>query len=491
MALSTMDRILASLCMWFPQRQKTIDVASWAGSLAALLGPIGTAGLVTVFALFALIYRDDLRDRITSLVAHNNYVVTTEALNEASQRISRYLLAQMILNISYGAIFAIGLAFIGYMLAPEGVFPYVMLLGTIAGVVRFVPYVGPIVGAAVPLLLSIALFPGYSIFVAVAVLITTMELLSNNVVEPWLYGSSTGVSAVAVITSAVFWGWLWGPIGLLLATPLTVCAMVLGTYVPRFQFLAKLLSEKVQLKRSIRGYQRLLSGDTHKLSEFLQTEIEESGVTDVVERIVIPVIKLVLMDRDSHGVNDAIMFDRLWTSMLKANLLYAPKSIDAAEGEVTEKSTSTETITSPPAEASEEEPLPLGIAIAARHRGEEIVLSALAHQLRDSVQLVSYDQDDIPDVEANEIAAMSPSVIVIAVIPPRGLHEARYWCRALRAAGYKGYIIVACFGRFKNFDRLFLDVRRSGANWFTTTVDQTSRRIRSVANRSKRKRHVI
>jgi len=473
---------------------KRVDLGSWAGGMAAVMGPIGTAGLVTVFALFALIYRDDSRDRFTSIVAHGNYVVTTEALEEASRRVSRYLIAQLILNVSYGAIFAIGLLVIGFFFGPDGTFPYVILLGTIAGVVRFIPYVGPIIGAAVPILLAIALFPGYSVAIAVAVLIVSMELLSNNVVEPLVYGSSTGVSTVAVILSAVFWGWLWGPIGLLLATPLTVCAVVFGKYVPRFQFLAKLLSEKVQLKRSVRGYQRLLSGDTHKLSEFLQNELDESSVPAVLEQIVVPVVKNVLSDRDAQGVNDAIMFDRLWTSMLKVGLLADPKN---TEEEVTSDSAAASTTVVTPAEGvasvalpeagaavvEPPKPLPLGIAIASRHRGEEILIGALAHHVRDSVNLELLDVEDLPDQVVHDIVAMAPRMIFIGVIPPGGTHQARYWCRALRDSGYTGFILVGCFGRFKNHDRLFVSFRKSGANWFTTTVDQTVRKLRSVAER--------
>ncbi len=474
---------------------RSVDFGSWAGGLAAVMGPIGTAGLVTVFALFALIYRDDSRDRFTSIVAHGNYVVTAEALEEASRRVSRYLIAQLILNVSYGAIFAVGLLIIGFLFTPDGTFPYFILLGTIAGVVRFIPYVGPIIGAFVPLLLSIALFPGYSVAIAVAVLIVSMELLSNNVVEPLLYGSSTGVSAVAIILSAVFWGWLWGPIGLLLATPLTVCAVVFGKYVPRFQFLAKLLSEKVHLKRSVRGYQRLLSGDTHKLSEYLQNEVSESSPTVVIDRIITPMIKYVLTDRDLQGVNDAIMFDRLWTSMLKAGLLSDSKKseVDEADDAAELPVADVETLAAVPGASPEiikpdstvaAKQLPHGLAIASRHRGEEILIGALAHHMRDFIQLELLDVDDLPDQVVHEIVAIAPQFIVIAVIPPGGTHQARYWCRSLREAGYTGFIVLGCYGRFKNYDRLFVNFRRAGANWFTTTVDQTLRRIRSVADKS-------
>ena len=194
-----------------------------------------------------------------------------------------------------------------------------------------------------------------------------------------------------------------------------------------------------------------------------------------------------------QGVNDAIMFDRLWTSMLKANLLSDAKKPEEDDSTVVADSTSdaapTPTATEaaselPKSEQSVVPPLPRGIAIASRHRGEEILIGALAHHMREFIQLDLLDVEDLPDQVVHEVVAMAPQFIVIAVIPPGGTHQARYWCRALRDAGYSGFIIVSCFGRFKNFDRLFVTFRKAGANWFTTTVDQTLRKIRSVADKS-------
>ena len=126
----------------------------------------------------------------------------------------------------------------------DGSFPNAMLWGVLATCLRFVPYVGPVAAAIFPLTIAMSVFPGYSVFLAVLALIVVMELLSNNVLEPWLYGASTGISAVAVIVAAVFWGWLWGPVGLLLSTPLTVCLVVLGRYVPRFKVISTMLGEQ-------------------------------------------------------------------------------------------------------------------------------------------------------------------------------------------------------------------------------------------------------
>ncbi len=452
-----------------------VDVKTWAGSAAAVLGPIGTAGLVTVFAIFGVLYRDDLRDRFTSVISRGNYVVTTEAINEASNRIGKYLVAQVILNVSYGFTFAMGLLVIGYFFAPDGKFPYVLMLGTTAGVVRFLPYIGPLIGAAVPALMSVLMFPGYSVLIAVVVLIVLMELISNNIIEPWLYGSSTGVSPVAVIIAAVFWAWLWGPIGLLLATPLTVCAVVLGQYVPRFKFLAMLLSEDVQVKPSVRGYQRLLSGDDHKFSDFITEQLEEKKTPELLEKVVVPIVKLVLNDDDRHGSSDLVLFERLGNGLVKAGVLpdpaipSEPESSTEADKEIVE---------APPDKRHRV------AAIAASHLGEEIVLKAIGHNFRERIRLDVFTSDDLPDRQSADIVERQFDLIVVCVIPPNGAPQARFWCKSLRSAGYRGPIIVSCLGRFRDFDKLFLGFRRRGANWLTTTVPQTCNKIRSVLSKS-------
>jgi predicted PurR-regulated permease PerM len=444
----------------------------WTGNLGAVLGPIGTAGLVVVFSLFALIYRDDLRDRFIAVISRGNYVVTTEGLSEAADRISRYLVAQAVLNISYGIVFALGLAAIGYFLSPSGIFPSAILLGTIAGLVRFVPYIGPLVGATVPLLFAVVLFPGYSAFFAVLTLIIVMELVSNNVLEPLMYGSSTGVSPVAIIIAAVFWGTLWGPVGVLLATPLTVCIVIVGRYVPNLRFFTTLLSEEVPIAPSVRAYQRLLAGDVHKLSDFLLMEIKSNGPLATLDVVVTAMIKYVLRDRESHSLNEELLFDQLTQSMEESDLL--PKAVEVTASEADDTGARQQPETSATANP---EPLPLGIGIAARHRGELLLLKSLAHIARDNCQIEAFASDDFPDREAEEIVAKNPRYIVIFVVPPGGAIQARYWCRSLRKAGYQGVIGVALLGRVRNFDRMLMSFRAVGAHWLATSVQQAFKKL--------------
>ncbi len=456
-----------------------VDLKTWAGGAAAVLGPIATTGLVTVFALFALLYRDDLRDRVVSVISKGNYVVTTEALSEASQRISKYLMAQLILNVSYGIVFALGLLLIGYFVAPSGTFPYVVLLGTIAGLVRFVPYVGPLIGAGVPLLVSLLLFPGYSVLGAVLVLIVAMELISNNVLEPWLYGMSTGVSPMAVIVSAVFWGWLWGPIGLLLATPLTVCAVVLGQYVPRFKFLAMLLSERINLKPSVRGYQRLLSSDQHKVDEFVAMEWKGKEIPGFIDLVLAPVVKKITSDHEKHDRSDEQFFESLAIAIRKAGVMPETLSADDDKGIAAAEAAEVKDVDALQS-SSDASALPNprhAIGIPVRHSGEVLTIQLLGHHLREFVNLQVFNNDDLPDRDAIRIVEQQPEIVIICVIPPGGVIQARFWCSALRRAGYRGIIAVACFGKFKNYDDLLVGFRKRGANWLATSAEQLCQKL--------------
>ncbi len=317
-----------------------LTIRSWAGSAGAILGPLGTVGLVLVFALFLLVYRDDLRDRFVATISRGNYVVSTEALLEASVRISRYLFAQLILNVSYGLLFAGGLLGIGSFLAPDGQFPNALLLGFLAGLVRFVPYAGPLVGAAFPILIAIAIFPGYQVVAAVILMIVVMELLSNNVVEPLVYGSSTGVSSLAVILAAVFWGTLWGPVGLLLATPLTVCLVVLGTYVPRFRFMATLLSDSQQIEPSLRIFQRLIAGDMHKLRELIKTEKTDRSVEEFFDQIVVPTCRRLVRNGEQSSINELELTENFSKAIEEAGVFE-----EKIEPSTTESATDSESTT--------------------------------------------------------------------------------------------------------------------------------------------------
>lgn len=444
----------------------------WAGGAGAVFGPLGTGGLVTVFALFLLVNRDDLRDRFVAVISRGNYAVTTEAIADATTRISRYLVAQLILNVSYGIVFGIGLFFIGMVHSRETGFPSLLFLSTVAGVVRFIPYFGAWIGATLPLAVAIAVFPGYGAFFSVLIWIVLLELTSNNVVEPWFYGSSTGVSSIAIISAAVFWGWLWGIVGLLLATPLTVCLVVLGRYIPKMRFFVTLLSDEQQVKPDQRIYQRLLSGENHKLVDALVEEASERNAVEFLDQVVVPTTKRIMRNRTGDDAHDFEFAQTLLMTLQDKRLPIIPIPPVKQESETSDHSTA-----AGDSAKSNSLQLPLCYGIPARHTCESVILHSLKVILQNSIDLTIGESNNLPDREIENIILKRPVAIIIMSLPPGGLSQTKFWCKSLRKAGYIGEIIVTRPGRFRYFDQMLSSFRRIGATALTTSIAQTTRRI--------------
>jgi predicted PurR-regulated permease PerM len=459
-----------------------LPLASWATTAGTVLGPLATASLVSVFALFMLIHREDLRDRIIAVVSHGNYVTTTEALDEAAQRISRYLIAQTIINASYGFVLSAGLAVIGATMTDQGMFPNVMLWGLLATCLRFVPYIGPVVSAIFPLVIALSVFPGYGVALAVLALIVTMELLSNNILEPWLYGASTGLSAVAVIIAVVFWGWLWGPVGILLSTPLTVCLVVIGRYVPRFKILSTLLGEEVELKTSMRFYQRMLATDEHRAWEILREHFDGSDINTTGDQVIVPVLKRIRQDHYAEHLSDADV-NRLFAmagGFIAKLRQHGSIEIDEQEEVIQEDGTASSSGEANPKVDLE---LPLVVGCASHHFSESLILNLLRVSGHSLFKLQAIDTDLLADDASQQILNLSPAMVVIVVLPKGGFAQARFLCRSIRGEGFTGPIVIACLGNFTYYDQLFVKFRKAGASSVTTSFSQTHAKIESILKR--------
>jgi predicted PurR-regulated permease PerM len=252
-------------------------------------GPLAQAGIVLVFVVLVLLDRLDLRDRMLRLMGGSLHRAT-DAMDEASDRISRYLGMQLIVNLTYGVPMAAGLWFIGV--------PGALLWGLLASVMRFVPYVGPFISSVFPLALAFAVDPGWNLLLWTLGLIVVLELVSNNVIEPWLYGVSTGLSALSLIVAATFWTALWGPVGLIMSTPLTVCLLVIGRHLPQLAFLDVLLGSQPALDAPTRMYQRLLAGEDEEaiaLAEEL-TDDEPAAVPTFYDTVAVPALRKAVDD---------------------------------------------------------------------------------------------------------------------------------------------------------------------------------------------------
>jgi predicted PurR-regulated permease PerM len=274
--------------------------------LGLALGPLGTAGLVIVFTLFMMLQREDLRDRMIRLIGYGQINLTTQALDDAASRISKYLVAQAIVNGTYGAAIAIGLWIIGATAGKnDPPFPNVILWGLLCAVLRFIPYIGPWIAAAFPILISLAVYKGFGVFGWTVAMFVVIELLSNNFMEPILYGSSTGMSTVAVLVSAVFWTWLWGPIGLLMATPLTVCLVVIGKYVPQLSFLDIMLGDEPVLEPHERVYQRWLAMDQEEVAELVTGYLGEKSLEEIYDTVLMPALGMAEQDRHKGRLDES------------------------------------------------------------------------------------------------------------------------------------------------------------------------------------------
>jgi predicted PurR-regulated permease PerM len=261
-----------------------------------VLPPLATAGIVVLFVIFILLQREELRDRAIRLLGASDMQRTTSAMDDAAERLSKYFLSQFLINAAYGVIIAFALWLIGV--------PSPIVWGILAMLMRFVPYVGPFIAAAAPLLLAAVVEPGWTTFMLTAALYLCSEMLMGQVVEPLIFGHGTGVSAIAVILSTVFWAWLWGPLGLLLATPLTVCLVVLGRHVEGLSFFEVLLGDKPALTPQQSFYRRALAGDSAEATYEAELCLKEQPLATYLDNVVLKGLQLAERDFERGALDE-------------------------------------------------------------------------------------------------------------------------------------------------------------------------------------------
>jgi predicted PurR-regulated permease PerM len=252
--------------------------------ITPLLYPLATTGIIIIFVIFILLQREDLRNRFIKLAGSHDLQKTTSALDDAARRLSRLFLIQLALNAAFGVLIGVGLWVIGV--------PSPVLWGILAGVLRFVPYIGAFIAAAFPLALAAAVDPGWSMLLWTVALFLVIEPIVGHVVEPMVYGHSTGLSPVAVVVSATFWTALWGPIGLVLATPLTICLVVLGRHVERLKFLDVMFGDRPALSPPEIFYQRMLAGDPAEAVEKAEEFLKEKPLSAYYDEVAMKGLKL-------------------------------------------------------------------------------------------------------------------------------------------------------------------------------------------------------
>jgi predicted PurR-regulated permease PerM len=270
---------------------------SLSNMLGPLAAPLATALMVVVFTIFMLMKQEDLRNRVITLVARHQLSTVTLLMDDAARRVSRYLLMEFSINAAFACLLSTGLHFIGV--------PNALLWGVLAGMLRFLPYVGTPVGGALPFLLGVVVFDGWTRPLLTLGVFLLLEVITSNAIEPWLGASRTGISPLAILVAAVFWGALWGPPGLILSTPLTVCLVVIGRYVPQLEFLYVLLGDEPVLSPEAHFYQRLLALDEQEAQSVAVAFLKERSLIDLYDVVILPVLAMAEQDRHDGALDEA------------------------------------------------------------------------------------------------------------------------------------------------------------------------------------------
>lgn len=422
-----------------------------------LLGPLGTAGLVLLLVIFMLFKREDLRGRMIRLIGQGRISATTRAMDDAGKRVARYLSMQLLVNLMFGVSITVGLYFIGVPNAP--------LWGAFAALMRFIPYLGAWIAAAVPLLISFAVSTSWISPILVLALFVVLELINANALEPWLYGASTGVSSLALIIAAVFWTWMWGPVGLLLSTPLTVCLAVMGRHVPKLQFLSVLLSEEEALQPHEECYYRLLRLGLAEGSDFAEDYQKASSLTALYDSVLIPVITLAETDaqRDQlDGEQRAHIQQHIHDIVEDLGSVPPTKSRVEADKVVAEHTPYP--LTAPTCSV---------LCVPARAYRDELagrMLMQLLEQQGFQVENAS------ATLSVDEMIALGGTseveAICVSVVAPSTLIHARFICGKLRAALPQVKIVVGIWGATENMLETSERLRSSGADEIVVSLAQ-------------------
>ena len=437
----------------------TVQAPSVFWQLPTLLEPLATAGLVLMLVIFMLLKHADLRNRLIALAGYGQMTLATKALDEAGQRISRYLLMHSLINGSFGVAVGLGLFLIGV--------PYAVLWGFLAAALRFIPYVGPAVSALLPTALSLAVFPGWLQPLSVVGLIVLLELSSNMVMEPLLYGQSAGVSAVALLVAIAFWTWLWGPVGLLLATPMTVCLGVLGKYVPQLKFIGLLMGDESPLETHTSYYQRLIAKDDDEAAELMDEYLQTHTLDEVYDDLLLPALTSAKRDRAQDALTDEdVQF-----------VVQATRAI-VEDLEMRQSQARTLPTDAPELLAGEVRVVPLPpvriFGCPARDAVDELALQMFRQLLdptRSALQIVS------PEVLTAEVLSLveqqGVGLVCIAALPPGALAPTRYLCKRLRVRFPELKIVVGRWGFTGNIQEDRTRLLSSGADEVAMTLRET------------------
>ena len=411
--------------------------------------PLAMALAVIVFTILMLLNRENLRERVIALIGAGRIHLTTRAMAEASHRVSSYLFMQLVVNALFGIPFGIALYFIGV--------PNALLWGLLGTLLRFIPYAGVWVAVAMPAVLAFAISDGWSMVAWTLGVFLALELILVNAVEPWLYGRSAGLSPIAIITAAIFWTWLWGPIGLLLATPLTVCVAVMGRHIPEFGYLNVLLGVEPVLSPEERFYQRLIALDNEEAAELVEQHVVAHGVARTFDEVIVPALSLAERDRDKGSLEPArerFVFDNV--RRIVEDLEYEPAGAARAT-----------------------------VCIVATHDEADHVAALMVAKLVGAGQACIMAPPVHPAEIAENVAQKQCKAILLSAVPPHAARHAGYVARRLRRQVPGVKVVVGLWGADEELSRAKDRLLKLGVDQVLTRISEAAevgRQLGEAAN---------
>ena len=431
-----------------------------------LIGKLGSSALallamavaVIVITALILLQRDDLRERLMRLVGEGHIHLTTQAMEDAAQRVTRYLLTQLVVNVCYGLPLGVALYFIGI--------PNALLWGLLGTVLRFIPYIGAAIAAALPIVLALAISDGWTLVAWTAGVIAILEFTVAYVIEPWLYSGSTGLSPIAIVLSALFWTWLWGPIGLLLATPLTVCVAVAGRHIPQLGFLNIILGVEPVLPVEVRFYQRLVALEYDEALDVVDEYAREHGLPALYEQVLLPALVLAKRDRQRDALDEnrqRFVFESL------QRIVEEPEN---NQGQTTISANAPGSSRAAP-----------HVCIVPAHDDADYIAGLMLARLLapEHFEALLLPKDILASEMLDRVAGAGCSAVVVSAVPPSAAANASYLAKRLRSRFPQQKIVAVLWHSSGNLERINARLRAAGADEVVTRLPEALERARLVA----------
>jgi predicted PurR-regulated permease PerM len=447
------------------QRSEPVTVRMESGGVLPVVQSIASplleflvnAVLIFILVVFMLVKREDMRNRLIRLCGHRNLAGTTRVLDDAGQRISRYLYFQLILNAAFGTALAIGLMVIGI--------PYAYLWGFLAALLRYIPYIGPWLAASFPLVISLVM-PGWTPFFLMLGFFVALELVHSNVVEPLVFGHSIGVSGVALLVAAIFWTWLWGPVGLVLSTPLTACLFVFGRHIPALEFLSLMLGDEPVMTKSSVFYQRLLAKDPDEAEQLVEVYLKDHSADDVYQDIFFPALLRAKKDREDDELSkeDQTFILEATRDIFHDVVLpaHAAKAEPGANGKV----------------ASARKVI---LGLPTQDHTDALALEMFKEALNpDLFQYVSTSSTAFEKDKLGEISDDPHSLFMVLTLSAKNMLRTRILCRKIRALYPHAKVFVGCWGSEEDAQVIRDKLASTGVDGVGVTFAETRALLDSV-----------